>query len=515
MSRFSSSETLNIGRGAVCGVTSDDDVMAGNIAIDPTEPGWPWTEDDVRAWTVQTAGVLFDTLIDGSTDPVIRRPTAQQLEVWRTEAWTEDGTDPVDLLEEIADTVCAYPFGNAHPRFSAWVNSPPHPLAAMSAGIAAALNPSVAGGNHAAVHLEHQVVRWFCEELGWPTPAGGQFVSGGSAAALTALTVARHHALAALGVDDRSHGLSQLECVPRVYASAEAHSCHIKAVEALGIGSAHITRIPTDAHHRMRPADLDAQLTKDSGNGILPVAVIASAGTVNTGAVDPLAAIADVCTRYDVWFHVDAAYGGPPVLLLDDWVAERAGLARADSVAIDPHKWLYIPVDAGLVLFQNAAKARDTFSLVPDYLRTGGDPAEPIWFSEFGLEQTRPFRALKVWTALKHLGRHRVRNLIARDIAVAAALHGTLSAADDFDVLAYGLSVVCFRHHPAGIDPGHLDDHNQVLLQDVQKRGDAFIAGTSVHGHFALRACIVNPSTTTAHTDALLTEIRAASKRIG
>lgn len=487
--------------------------MADNTAIDPSEPGWRWNEDEVRAWTIQAAGVLFDTLVDGGADPVIRRPTAQQLEVWRTEAWAESGTDPADLLDEIADTVCAYPFGNAHPRFSAWVNSPPHPLATMSAGIAAALNPSVAGGNHAAVHLEHQVVRWFCEELGWPTPAGGQFVSGASAAALTALTVARHHALAALGVDDRSRGLSQLTCVPRVYASTEAHSCHTKAVEALGIGSAHITRIPTDADHRMRPADLDAQLTKDTRNGILPVAVIASAGTVNTGAVDPLAAIADVCMRHEVWLHVDAAYGGPPVLLLEDWTDERAGLARAASVAIDPHKWLYVPVDAGLVLFQDTSHARDTFSLVPEYLRAGGDPAEPIWFSEFGLEQTRPFRALKAWTALKHLGRHRTRTLIARDIAVAAVLRDTVTAADDFDLLAYGLSVVCFRHHPAGIESDRLDAHNQLLLQDVQKRGDAFIAGTTVHGHFAMRACIVNPSTTTAHTDALLAEIRSAAAR--
>jgi aromatic-L-amino-acid/L-tryptophan decarboxylase len=263
----------------------------------------------------------------------------------------------------------------------------------------------------------------------------------------------------------------------------------------------------------MDPADLQRRLTADRAAGKLPIAVVASAGTVNTGAVDPLPDIAAVCARHDVWLHVDGAYGAPAVLLLDNWAAVRAGLARADSIALDPHKWLYAPVDAGLVLFRDAAIARDTFSLVPPYLRTGGDTDEPVWFSEYGLEQTRPFRSLKVWMQLKHLGQDGYRRLIARDIAVADALRRELDRAGDFQVLGHGLSVVCFRHLGTAADEPGLDAHNEALLHTLQASGRAFLAGTRVDGRFALRACIVNPATTTADTRAIIAEIRRCAAR--
>jgi glutamate/tyrosine decarboxylase-like PLP-dependent enzyme len=293
-----------------------------------------------------------------------------------------------------------------------------------------------------------------------------------------------------------------------VYATAEAHSCVIKAVEILGIGSSRIAVIATGPDRAMDPADLRRRLTADRAAGKLPIAVVASAGTVNTGAVDPLPDIAAACAEHDVWLHVDGAYGAPAVLLLDEWETVRAGLARADSIALDPHKWLYAPVDAGLILFRDEAMARDTFSLVPPYLRTGGDADEPVWFSEYGLEQTRPFRSLKVWMQLKHLGRDGYRRLIARDIAVAEALRGELDRAGDFEVLGHGLSVVCFRHlGTAAGEPG-LDAHNEALLHALQASGRAFLAGTRVDGRFALRACFVNPATTTADTRAIIAEIR-------
>ena len=261
----------------------------------------------------------------------------------------------------------------------------------------------------------------------------------------------------------------------------------------------------------MIPELLDQRLAEDISAGALPVAVIATVGTVNTGGLDPLDQIAAVCERHGVWLHVDAAYGGPPVLLTDAWPQERAALSRADSIAIDPHKWLYVPVDAGLVMFSDMAVVRDTFSYTPDYLRTATDPDEPVWFSEFGLEQTRPFRALKVWITLKHLGRQRLGELISRDIAVATALARAVEESPDFELLAHGLSVVCFRHRPASVPASTLDEHNQTALSNVQQRGHAFISGTRVDHHFAVRACIINPATTTADTDALLDEIRAAA----
>lgn len=488
--------------------------MRVNDGTDPAIEGWRWSRQDLQTWAHAVADLVVDILVSGSDEPLAPHPPEQLLEAWRTEPWAEHGTNAADLFEEVRRQIAPYPFGNAHPRFSAWVNSPPHPLGALAAGIAAAMNPSVAGGDHAAVHLEHQVVRWFCELLDWSAPAGGQLVSGASAASLTALAVARHQALRRIDVDDRRQGVSALRRKPVIYATAEAHSCHIKAAEALGFGSANIVEIPADSDHRMRPAALEHVLGDHADSEVLPVAVIASAGTVNTGALDPVGEIADICARHGVWLHVDAAYGGAAVLLLDEWAHVCAALARADSIAIDPHKWLYVPVDAGIVLFRNTSLARDAFSLVPNYLDRG-DTDEPVWFSEFGLEQTRPFRALKVWMTLKHLGRQRMSALITRDIAVAAALRDTIASATDFELLAHGLSVVCFRHHRAGMPADALDRHNQAVLYQLQQRGNAFIAGTRIGQQFALRACIVNPTTTTTHTDALLEELRAAAAEVG
>jgi glutamate/tyrosine decarboxylase-like PLP-dependent enzyme len=241
------------------------------------------------------------------------------------------------------------------------------------------------------------------------------------------------------------------------------------------------------------------------------VAVVATTGTVNTGAVDPVGDIAAVCARHGLWLHVDGAYGGPAVLLLPGYAATRAALASADSIALDAHKWLYAPVDAGLLLVRDGAAARDTFSLVPPYLRTDGDEAGPggaPWFAEYGLEQTRPFRALKVWFQLRHLGQAGYRELISRDIALAVRLRRALARAADFEVLASGLSVVCFRHRPAGLAGPELDRHNQAVLRAVQLGGRAFLAGTQVDGRFAVRACIVNPGMTAADIDAIITDIR-------
>jgi aromatic-L-amino-acid decarboxylase len=276
----------------------------------------------------------------------------------------------------------------------------------------------------------------------------------------------------------------------------------------------------------MRPDELERLVLADQAAGKLAVAVVATAGTANTGAIDPLGEIAGVCAQYGIWLHVDGAYGAPAILLLDRYQTVRDGLARADSLAVDAHKWLYAPVDAGLVLLRDGAAARDTFSLVPAYLRTDGDedgPGGPVWFSEYGLEQTRPFRALKVWMQLRHLGRDGYRRLIAADLATARELRLAIEASADFELLASGLSVVCFRHRPAGMDPARLasagldgagldgaglDRHNRAVLKSVQLGGRAFLAGTTVNGAFALRACIVNPGLTAARVPGLLRDIR-------
>ncbi len=469
-------------------------------------PAWEWTADEVRRLGHQVVELIADHLAGMRHRPVFQ-PYDRQGD-------TEFSRGvPVDtVLAEFAERIAPYPFGNGHPRFAAWVNSPPHPVGVFAEALAAAMNPSVAGGNHAAVHLEHDLVRRFADLAGFPAAGStGLLVSGGSMATLTALAVARHRAAGRAGIDVRAQGLQGHDRRFVFYLGEEGHGSARKAAELLGIGSANIRVIPSDEHHRMRPDLLRERLAADTADGCVPVAVMASAGTVNTGAVDPIAELARVCAERDVWLHVDGSYGGAAVLLLDEHAPTRRALSIVDSLALDPHKWLYVPVDAGLVLLRDGAAARDAFSLVPPYLRTDDDPAGaggPVWFSEFGFDQTRPFRALKVWAQLRHLGLDGYRELIARDIAVADRMAAAVAAAPELELLAHGLSVVCFRCAPAD------DELNRRVLTKLQLGGRAFLAGTTVNGVFALRACVVNPRMGGGDAEAIVDEVRAVFRRL-
>jgi glutamate/tyrosine decarboxylase-like PLP-dependent enzyme/DNA-binding XRE family transcriptional regulator len=471
-----------------------------------------WTVEELRAVGQQVVEIAAQHLGGMRERPVFAPVPGPVVDAFATEALPETGASVERVLEEFAARIEPWPFGNGHPRFYGWVNPPPHPLGVFAELLAAAMNPSVAGGNHAAVHVERQVVRWFAELAGLPATAGGLLVSGGSAATLTGVAVARHRAAQRAGIDVRRDGV---QGGPRfvLYQSAEGHGAGRKAAELLGIGSGNVRVIAADARGRMRVDLLRAAIEDDVREGCVPVAVLGSAGTVNTGAVDDLEAIADVCAGFGVWMHVDAAYGGPAVLLLPDHEDAAGGLRRADSIALDPHKWLYAPVDAGLVLFRDAAGARDAFSLVPPYLRTDDDPGGvggPAWFSEYGFEQTRSFRALKVWMLLKHLGLGGYRALIRHDLAVADRLVAGIEAAPDLELLARGLSVVCFRCRPASVDDaGELDALNRRVLTALQLGGAAFLSGTTVDGVFALRACVVNPRSTFDDADAVVAAVRA------
>jgi aromatic-L-amino-acid decarboxylase len=462
-----------------------------------------WGADEFRAVGHQVVEMAARHLASLPDRPAFAPIPDDVVRLFDSDGLPTSGAGVDAVLHDFAALVEPWPFGNGHPRFYAWVNPPPHPLGVLAELLAATMNPSVAGGNHAAVHVERQVVRWFAALAGLPSDAGGLLVSGGSTATLTGFAAARHRAAARAGIDVRRDGLQGRRFV--LYQGAEGHGSARKAAELLGIGSANIRIVESDPQGRLRPDTLDELIASDVRDGCVPVAVLASAGTVNTGAIDDLSAIADVCARHGVWLHVDAAYGGPAVLLLERYAAARSGLRRADSIALDPHKWLYAPVDAGLVLLRDPPVARDAFSLVPDYLRTDGDG--PVWFSEYGFEQTRPFRALKVWMLLKHLGVDGYRSLIEHDLAVADRLSAQVEAAEDLELLGRGLSVVCFRANPSGVED--LDALNRRVLSALQLSGEAFLSGTTVDGVFALRACVVNPRSTSDDADAVVAAVRA------
>jgi glutamate/tyrosine decarboxylase-like PLP-dependent enzyme len=303
-----------------------------------------------------------------------------------------------------------------------------------------------------------------------------------------------------------------------LYLSEEGHSCIRKAAEVLGLGQDGVRTIPVDADLRMDVEALRQAVARDRAAGRRPFCVAASAGTVNTGAIDPLDRLADLCRAEGLWLHVDGAYGA--IGAADPTLASRyAGIERADSVALDPHKWLSVPVECGCALVRDGQLLRDTWSLVPPYLRTeegkgfGGLP----WYSEYGFQQTRGFRALKLWMTLQHLGRQGVAALVARHVALARRLAAAVDGARDLTRVAPGeLSVVCFRYQPPRWtgDAARLDALNKALVERIQADGRVFLTGTTLRERFALRACVLHYGTTEADVDYLVDAVRETGARL-
>jgi glutamate/tyrosine decarboxylase-like PLP-dependent enzyme len=410
-----------------------------------------------------------------------------------------------DIVATVINDVLPHAMGNGHPGFFGWVNPPPS-LAGTAVSVAAsAMNPSVVGGDHADVYLERAVVRWLAELVGFPhEPGAGLLTSGASAATIVCLAGARGRALSALGHDARRAGLSQSRQLV-AYVPAEAHSCVRRALELLGIGSGAMRDVPLDGG-RLDTAALRASIAADRSTGAVPALLVGSAGTVNAGVIDPLEALADTAAAEGLWFHVDGAYGAFGVL--DPAISARfRGLERADSLTLDPHKWLGVPVDAGCALVRRGDDLRDVFSLIPPYLRQGsGKPVAN--FAELGFEQTRPFRALKTWATIAARGRTGIvaqvvrANELARELAVMIEREPELELA-----AAPETSIVAFRARPAECPAARLEELNRALPEAVQARGRAFVTGTIFGGRETLRACILHPETRSEHLATLVAEV--------
>ncbi|MET0771139.1 MAG: pyridoxal-dependent decarboxylase, partial [Solirubrobacteraceae bacterium] len=347
------------------------------------------------------------------------------------------------LTEVMTRDVLPYAMGNGHPGFFGWVNPPPSLAGVLASLTAAAMNPSVVSGDHADVHLERTVVRWLAELVGYPhAPGAGLLTSGASAATIVCLAGARSRAMAAAGRDVRRDGLHGGPPLLH-YVPAETHSCVPRAIELLGLGSASIRPVPL-ADGRLDADALRAAIAADRAAGGVPALLVGSAGTVNTGALDPLEALADVAAAEGLWFHVDGAYGAFGVL--DPALAPRyRGMERADSLTLDPHKWLGVPVDAGCALVRRAGDLREAFSMVPPYLRqdAGGEVGT---FAEYGMEQTRPFRALKTWATIAARGRSRVVGQVVRANALARELAALVEREPSLELAAAPeTSIVAFR----------------------------------------------------------------------
>ena len=421
----------------------------------------------------------------------------------------EDATGLGPLVETMLRDVLPYPMGNGHPAFFGWVNPPPSLAGVLASLAAAAMNPSVVAGDHADVHVERTAVRWLAELVGYPhAPGAGLLTSGASAATIVCLAGARSRAAAAAGRDVRRDGLAggpRLLC----YVPSEAHSCVSRAIELLGLGSGSIRPVPLSGG-RLDQDALRAAIAADRAAGGTPAVLVGSAGTVNTGAIDPLEALADVAADEGLWFHVDGAYGAFGVL--DPAIASRyRGMERADSLTLDPHKWLGVPVDAGCVLVRNAGELREAFSTVPPYLRQDAG-AELGSFAEYGMEQTRPFRALKTWATIAAGGRTGIAAHVVRANALARELAALIGQEPSLELAAAPVtSIVAFRARPPGCAPDRLEDVNRALPEAVQARGRVFVTGTVYEGRETLRACILHPGTTEADLATLVAEVVAAA----
>jgi aromatic-L-amino-acid/L-tryptophan decarboxylase len=461
-------------------------------------------DDELRALFDGALELALRQIEATRTGPVFAAPpSAERVDALLAGALElpQEGESVPALLEACAGVLALG--RHASPGLFGYVVSPASPVGIAADLLASAANQIVTSwrGAPSAVEIERLVVRWLGQFVGFAPDAAGILVSGGSMANLTAILVALHNN-GAPDADRRTQ---------TAYLSSEAHSSNAKATAVIGVTA---RPVATDVGLRMAPDALRATIAEDRVNGLQPFCIVASAGSTGTGVIDPLDALADIAEAEGTWLHVDGAYGA---LAASDPARREAfaGLERADSLTVDPHKWMAVPMDCGGVLLRDPQASGRAFSTgVGDYLRVmAEDERESFAFWDHGIELSRRFRALKVWMTLRYYGARRLAAAIAEDIALAEYLAGVVDAADDFELLAGpSLSILCFRHLLADATEAELDSHNQRLLTTMQRDGRVYLSNVAVEGRFALRVCITNFRTTRAELDLTLEVIRELAR---
>ncbi|MCP5515746.1 MAG: aspartate aminotransferase family protein [Verrucomicrobiales bacterium] len=417
----------------------------------------------------------------------------------------DEGAPAGELLAEAAEVLTRHSLYNGHPRFLGYVTSSPAPIGMLADLLAAAVNPNVGAWTLSPVasEIEAQTIRWIAGLLGFPAGCSGLLVSGGN--------VANHVGIytALRSVFPRDSGGLPPERLGRatVYATVETHTWIEKAMDMFGFAPGARRSVGVDAAQRLDVDDLRARLAADVRAGLLPVAVVGNAGTVSTGAVDPLPAIAAVCREHGVWFHVDGAYGGFAAMLADA-SEDLRGLSLADSVAVDPHKWLYTPLEAGCALVRDPVRHRAAYSYHPPYYHFDEEATNYV---DYGPQNSRGFRALKVWLGLRQAGRRGCAGMIAEDIALARRLSERLQRERCYRVFTHNLSIVTFQYVPEGCldqvgqpaTEAYLNRLNQALQERLETSGELFVSNAVIDGRHALRACIVNFRTSASDIDAI------------
>jgi len=427
----------------------------------------------------------------------------------------QQGVGDAAAYSGFVERVMPYTVGNLHPRFWGWVQGQGTPLGMMADMLAAGINPHMAGFNQAPALVEHEVIRWLATLLGMPADASGLLVTGGTMANTLGLAVARHAAAMKMKLDVREDGLQTDAGVPSrgrfvFYGSTETHNWARKAAELMGLGNRSFRRVPVDLEYRIDVAALARMVEQDRAAGMLPFCVIGTAGTVNTGATDDLAALADVCRDESLWFHVDGAFGAL-VHLSKELRPVVKGLERADSIGFDLHKWGSLPFECACVLVRDAEMHRAAFASSASYIEATkrGVIAGGLPFAERGLDLTRGFKALKVWMSLTAYGADALAAVIEQNVRQARRLAELIDAHPELELMAPApLNIVCFRYAPINrLSDAALDAANEEILLRLQEQGIAVPSGTRLGGRYAIRVANVNHRSREADFEVLLNAV--------
>jgi glutamate/tyrosine decarboxylase-like PLP-dependent enzyme len=426
--------------------------------------------------------------------PVTFKESPSQLQsILGNTSLPEDGIPATELITRATDLLLNHSLFNGHPKFLGYITSSASPIGALADLLAASVNSNV--GAHIlspmATEIEKQTVKWLAEFIGVSPSYGGILVSGGNMANFTAFLAAR---TAKAPKNIKEDGLSNLSKKLTVYCSKSTHTWIEKASILFGLGSNSIRWIKTDSSNKMNTKILEETIVKDIENGLEPIMVIGTAGDVSTGVVDNLKEISTICKAFNLWFHIDGAYG-VPAAIIPHFKTLFDGLSEADSIALDPHKWLYSPLEAGCTLVKNPQHLIDTFSSHPEYYnftKTEGETAQNYY--EFGMQNSRGFRALKVWLTLQQVGRNGYQKLISEDIELSEILFKLAEKHPELKAVSQNLSITTFRYIPLNQkeDSDYLNKLNEKLLNELQMSGELFISNAIVNEMYCLRACIVN-----------------------
>jgi aromatic-L-amino-acid/L-tryptophan decarboxylase len=470
--------------------------------------------DEFQAILEKTTEIVLERYKKAASIKGFNVGSQQEVEGWFNEPLPRSGMDIYELFDEVQHKVIDSATGNFGENMYAYVMSGGNQVSTVAELIMATVNQNNTKWHlaPAMTEIEKRVVKWTAEMIGYTPEAGGAMVSGGSEATLAGLTVARN--IFFKKMDIAQNGLFGLKPFV-VYCSTETHNSTDKSIALLGIGTNHIRKIATDADFKINVAALKEAIVADIANGFMPFCIIGNAGTVNTGAIDDLAALAEVAQNYNLWFHIDGAYGGL-VASLPALKAQYAGIEHADSVALDFHKWLYQPFEIGCVLVRDWSKMRETYFKRADYLDTVPDPNNTrMEFNDHYFQLSRNAKAFKVWLSVKAYGFGRIQEMIQKDIDLTHYLAKLISESADFELKSVShLAITCFRFKGSLTNDTDIVAMNKKLIPALETDGRVFIMGTKLKGEFVLRACLINHRKQPSSVEYLLDVIRDVANKI-